>query len=65
MAVLLNRYINNKGYTLPETANPKFIDDDQIAARASDALYEMQRVGLINGMPNGSLEKEILIIYIR
>lgn len=53
MAVMLNNYINYKGYTLEAvTAKASFSDSAAISSWAADAIENMQAAGLIGGKPN-------------
>lgn len=53
MAVMIKRYVENVAkVTLVESnAQTEFEDDADIAAYASEAVYAMQRAGIINGKP--------------
>jgi len=51
MAVMVYRATQN----LPQTnATQDFVDSDDIAAWAADAVSAMQQAGIINGFPNGT-----------
>lgn len=55
MAVMLQRAISAMKYNLAEVDNSeKFTDEKDIAPYAADAVYLMQRCGLIQGMGDGS-----------
>lgn len=56
MAVMIKRYVENVAkVTLVESnAQTEFKDDSDIAVYASDAVYAMQRAGIINGK-NGNV----------
>lgn len=54
MAVLLNRYIVNRGITLPQGETTLFTDQDSIAAWAQEGVAAIQAAGLITGHPDGN-----------
>lgn len=55
MCVLLHNYTKLIGKNLPLTADrARFSDDGKISSYASQAIYALQRAGIINGMGDGS-----------
>lgn len=58
MAVMIMRYVNNvEKVTLPESnAQTEFVDDDEIAGYSKEAVYTMQRAGIIGGKPGNMFD---------
>lgn len=53
MAVMLYRYIIYKEYKISYTENLElFRDNEEIAAYATDAIYQIRKLGIINGREN-------------
>lgn len=60
LAVMLSRFTANVlEKTLPETAEaPAFEDNDAIAAYASEAVYQLQKAGVVNGTDGKFLPRD-------
>ena len=58
MAVMLDKYIKYKGYTLPTANAVEFSDGDTIAGWALDGVKSIQRAGIINGKPGGFFDPQ-------
>lgn len=57
MAVLLNNFTKQFGYTLPNKNSQKsFIDKAQISEWAIDSINTMQKAGILNGNDKGAFE---------
>ena len=55
MAVMIKRYADYKGITLPQTNAPiTFTDEAEIAAWAKEAVSAMQQANIISGFPDGT-----------
>lgn len=55
MAVMIQRFCDYKGFSLnPKKEKINFIDENNIAPYAKDAIQRVQEAGIINGRPNGS-----------
>ena len=55
MAVMIKRYADYKGITLPKTNAPiTFTDEAEIAAWAKEAVSAMQPANIISGFPDGT-----------
>ena len=55
MCVLLYNYANKYGKILPDlNAKASFTDDYNISSYAKEAVYELQKAGVINGMGDGT-----------
>lgn len=58
-AVILNRYAQFAGLTLPETAEEKeFTDQGAISAWAVEAVKALQMAGVLSGYPDGSFQPQ-------
>lgn len=59
MAVMLDRYIQYKNYSLPQTSSASvFADDEQISSWAKDAVYSIQKAGVITGKPGNLFDPQ-------
>lgn len=54
MASIVKRAFEKKGYSFSEGESALFTDDGEIASYAKDAVYKMQKEGIINGMGDNS-----------
>lgn len=55
MAVMIKRYADYKGITLPQTNVPiTFTDEAEIAAWVKEAVSAMQQANIISGFPDGT-----------
>ena len=59
MAVMIKRYADYKGITLPKTNAPiTFTDEAEIAAWAKEAVSAMQQANIISGFPDGTFSPQ-------
>ncbi len=54
IALIMYNYIISKGIELEEGEKAEFADDSDISSWAAEAVYYMQKTGIINGMPDGT-----------
>ena len=59
MAAMIYRYLTAADLKLDSVNDQKaFTDDAKISPWARDAVYAMQKIGLINGMDDGSFQPD-------
>jgi hypothetical protein len=53
MALMINNYITYKNIHVPDTGIwPEFVDEDAMASWAKSAVYDLLKLGVVNGKPN-------------
>lgn len=59
IAVIMARVYESKGYTFESAQKNKFNDDEKISDYAKDAVYNMQSIGVINGMDGNNFAPKV------